>query len=152
MHQNASVIMAALGSALILCAPRSARASAPVDPCMLLTTAQVSSAIGGTAQAGQPIYTTGCSWSSESPKAMVTIALESDSMYMAMKAAKSPMIVNTAISGVGDDAYYKTLGVTSTLTVKKGNTVFVVRVYGITDPSKQREIEKTLATDVAARL
>jgi hypothetical protein len=83
---------------------------------------------------------------------MVTIALESDSMYMAMKAAKSPMIVNTAISGVGDDAYYKTLGVTSTLTVKKGNTVFVVRVYGITDPSKQREIEKTLATDVAARL
>jgi hypothetical protein len=129
-----------------------AYAASPVDPCSLLTTAQVSSAIGGAAQAGKPIYTTGCSWSSTSPKAMVTISFDNLGTYASLKDANSPMIVKTTISGVGDDAFFKSLGAWTTLTVKKGDAYFVVRVYGFPDPAKQKEIEKTLATEAAAKL
>ena len=45
-----------------------------------------------------------------------------------MKAASSPMVVKTPISGVGDDAFYSTMRTGwTTLTVKKGDTYFVVR-------------------------
>ena len=84
MYPTASVsVIAALGYALAMGTIHGADAVSTVDPCSLLTTAQVSGAIGGAAQAGKPIYTTGCSWSSTSPKAMVTISFENLGTYEA---------------------------------------------------------------------
>lgn len=153
MYLNASVaVIAAMGYALAIDAAHGASAESTVDPCSLLTTAQVSSAIGGAAQAGKPINTTGCSWSSTSPKAMVTISFDNLTTYEHLRAASSPVVVKTPISGVGDDAFYNTMGPMTTLTVKRGTTYFVVRVYGVPDVAKQKEIEKTLATEAAARM
>jgi hypothetical protein len=145
-------VIAAIGWALAIGTARGANAASTVDPCSLLTTAQVSSAIGGAAQAGKPIYTTGCSWSSTSPKATVTISFQNLGTYERLKAANSTMLVKTSISGVGDDAFYQSAGAWTTLTVKKGDAYFIVRVYGVTDQAKQKEIEKTLGAEAAAKL
>jgi hypothetical protein len=145
-------VIAALGFALAGGTAPGADAAPAVDPCSLLTTAQVSSAIGGAAQPGQPINKTGCSWSSTSPKAMVTISFDNLGTYASMKAGHSPVVSKTSVSGVGEDAYYSTMGPTTTLTVKKGDTYFVVRVYGFPDPAKQKEIEKTLGAQAAAKM
>jgi hypothetical protein len=145
-------LVAALGYALAPGTTAGPHAPSPVDPCSLLTTAQVSSAIGGQAQAGKPIYSTGCSWSATSPKAMVTISFDNLGTYANMKAGRSPVVVKTSVSGVGDDAFYSTMGPTTTLTVKKGDTYFVVRVYGFPDQAKQQEIEKTLGAEAAAKM
>ena len=153
MHSIAAVsVVAALGSALAIGSIDAGRAVSAVDPCTLLTTAQVSGAIGGTAAAGKPIGTTGCSWSTNAPKATVTISSWVPTGFAHQKAASSPGIVTTPLSGVGDDAFYKEAAGFTTLTVKKSNTAFVVRVYGFPDSAKQRQIEKTLATDAAAKL
>ena len=153
MYANASFsVTAAVGCALAIGIVRGADVTSPIDPCSLLTTAQVSSAIGGAADAGKPIRTTGCQWSSRSPKAMVTILFEDPNTFASMKAASSPGIVKTPLAGVGDDAFYKSLGTFTTLTVKKGHVMFVMHVYGFPDAAKQKEIEKSLATDVVARL
>jgi hypothetical protein len=144
--------IAALGYALATGTVGGAHAASTVDPCSLLTTAQVSSAIGGAAQPGQPINTTGCSWSSSTPKAVVTISFQQLGTYEKLKAGQSPAIVKTSISGVGDDAFYSSLGPMTTLTVKKGDTYFIVRVYGIADPAKTKEIEKTLGVEAAAKM
>ncbi|MGH7523259.1 MAG: hypothetical protein ACREK8_03045 [Gemmatimonadales bacterium] len=153
MNRNRSLVAVATAAAVLAIgtAPR-AHASSLVDPCSLLTTAQVSSAIGGQAQAGKPIYATGCSWSSTAPKAMVTISFDKLATFDSLKAASSPVVQKTMVSGIGDDAFYKTMGPMITLTVKKGGTYFVMRVYGISDPAKVREIERILATDAAAKL
>jgi hypothetical protein len=146
-------VIVAVGCALAIGTVRGESVKAPVAPCSLLTTAEVSSAIGGKADPGTPIYTTGCQWKSTSPrKAMVTISLQSASTWASMKSASSPMIVKTPLSGVGDDAFFKVLGPIVTLTVKKGNVAFVVRVYGVDDQEKQKQIDKTLAAEVAAKL
>ncbi len=63
---------------LLLCAatplgPAAVAAQPASGPCALLTSAQVSSALGVTVGAGAPIATTGCAWTA--PKFMVTLAL-----------------------------------------------------------------------------
>jgi hypothetical protein len=154
MQWNSSLAVTAAAAAAVLAVGTAGPAEAVfrADPCSLLTTAQVSSAIGGQAQPGKPISTTGCSWSSTAPKAMVTISFDHLATFDSLKAASSPVVQKTIITGVGDDAFYKTMGPMITLTVKKGNTYFVMRVYGISDPAKVREIERTLAIGAAAKL
>ena len=62
----------------------------------------------------------------------------------------------TPLSGLGDDAFYTTMGSTpgkqfATLSIKKGATAYVIKVYGpnVTD---QMSMEKTLAGNVLANL
>ena len=153
MYRNS--LIAAIAAAVALLSSGTARradAAVQVDPCSLLTMAQVSSAVGGTVKPGSPISTTGCSWSSESPRAVVTISFALVASFARLKAASSPAVQKSAMSGVGDDAFYSTLGPMTTLTVQKGNTAFVMHVYGIADPARQKEIEKTLATTAASKL
>jgi len=63
-----------------------------------------------------------------------------------------PGIPKPAVGGIGDDAFYALVGPYATLSVKKGNTVFIVRVYGVPGQAKQESIEKALAKDVLARV
>jgi hypothetical protein len=153
VYTNASIsVIAALGYAIAAGTVRHANSGSTGDPCSLLTTAQVSSAIGGAAQPGRPINKTGCSWSSTTPNAMVTISFDNLGTYASMKAGRSPVVTKTPVSGVGEDAFYSTMGSMTTLTVKKGDTYFVVRVYGVTDQAKQKGIERTLGAEAAARM
>jgi hypothetical protein len=81
----------------------------------------------------------------------VTVELQSAQGWEESK-TPLPGIAKTAASGIGDDAYYTTLGSLTTLAVKKGEQVFVVRLYGVPGADKQKGIEKALALDVLAKL
>jgi hypothetical protein len=149
------------GPILVLCAAAllgpAAFAAQPVSgPCTLLTTAQVSSALGVSVGAGAPIATTGCAWTA--PKFMTTLSLLDAGRWEQMK-APTPGMTKTPVAGLGDDAFYTVLGERigsdgmATLTVRKGGTAYVFKVY-----TKRRtvleqvSIEKSLAADVLATL
>jgi hypothetical protein len=128
-------------------------AAQSVAPCSLLTSAQVTATVGVSVGAAQPIANTGCSWSA--PHMIITVSLWDGGKWDQMK-TPVPGMNRTSVSGLGDDAFYTTMGPASgkqfaTLSVKKGSTAYLIKVYG---PSltEQMSIEKTLAGDVLAKL
>ena len=132
---------------------RTAAAQSGVAPCSLLTSAQVTAAVGVSVGAAQPIATTGCSWTA--PHIIVTLSLWDGSKWDQMK-TPVPGMNRTAVSGLGDDAFYTTMGPasgkqTATLSVKKGSTAYLIKVYGpnVTD---EMSMEKALAGNVLANL
>jgi hypothetical protein len=148
---SAGVSMATLGVSLIaallnIVVPSNGPASsAPVAPCALLTQAQVNAALGVTAGPGQGSAKL-CRWGepgAAGARKAVVVTLQ-DAQAFAF--AKAPS------SGIGDDAVYVTItGVTSTLTVKKGDVYFEVHVYGLAD-AETKAVEKTIALDVITKL
>jgi hypothetical protein len=145
MKSVASIcILAGMGSSIA-----AAQATAP---CSLLTPAQVTAAVGATVSAGQPIATTGCSWSA--PHIIATLSL-SDASDWQKKKAPLAGVTRTSVAALGDDAFQTTVGSpgreSTTLTVKKGNTAYMIRVYGVA-LSEQVSMEKALAGAVLAKL
>ncbi len=130
--------------ALAICGLGGIARAAPA-PCGLLTPAQVTAALGGSFGAGQPIGTTGCSWTSEKPHVIVTVSLWPPAEWDRIKAGPLPGTTITPAGGLGDDAFYATLAQYTVLYVKKGQTVFLFKVYGVADKAKQMSAEKTLA-------
>ena len=140
------------GSAAAANARGAPAAPAAPDPCALLTPAQVGGTLGNGVGAGAPIGTTGCQWTVASdPSLRATLTLSSADQWAMMK-TPLPNITKTAAGGIGDDAFFTTLGTLTTLSVKKGTTVIVIRIYGVTGQAKQEAMEKTLALDAIAKL
>ncbi len=81
---------------------------------------------------------------------IVTVSLWDGSKWDQMK-APLPGASRTPASGLGEDAFYTTLGQFVTLNVKKGSTAYLIKVYGpnVTD---QMSMEKTLAGNMLANL
>ena len=127
-------------------------ALAAPEPCKLLTPAQVGAALGGTFGAGQPIGTTGCSWDQAKPHVIVTVSLWPPKEWDRMKASPVPGTTNTPATGLGDDAFYTTVAQYTVLYVKKGQTVYLFKVYGVADKAKQMSAEKTLALEALKTL
>jgi hypothetical protein len=117
------------------------------DPCKLLTPAEVGSTVG----AGEPIGKTGCEWASHSPNVRATLVLWNPAGWERMK-TPVPHIKRTSAGGIGDDAFYTTVGNLISLSVKKGGTVFIIRLYGVHPDARQMSAEKKLAGNVVARL
>lgn len=70
-------------------------------PCSLLTSAQVTAAVGVSVGASQPIANTGCSWSA--PHMIVTLSLWDGSVSGWRKMKTSIAGINkTPVSGLGD--------------------------------------------------
>lgn len=127
-------------------------APAAPDPCALLTPAQVGGTLGSGVGAGAPIGTTGCQWTVASdPSLRATLTLSSADQWAMMK-TPLPNITKSPAAGIGDDAFFTTVGTLTTLSVKKGTTVIVIRLYGVTGQAKQQAMEKTLALDAIAKL
>jgi hypothetical protein len=82
---------------------------------------------------------------------VVTLSFWDPHGFAAMK-APLPNVTKSSVSGIGDDAVYANVGGFTSLSVKKGGAVFLVKVYGVPDEGKQKQIEKTLAGDVIAKL
>jgi hypothetical protein len=128
------------------------------DACALLTTAQVTAALGTAVEAGVPLVAsnpTSCGWAPpggphiDAKKVMIQL-----STLKSFDAAKKPMagIEKTPLSGVGDDAIYITTpGFGTGLNVRKGNSAFQVRVGGF-KPDKEKEIEKALAIEILKKM
>ena len=108
--------------------------------------------MGATVGNGEPIATTGCTWSWG--RAKTTLSLWDASKWDQMK-APLPGMTKSSVSGLGDDAVSSTMGTSkqfAVLSVKKGATVYLFKVYGVDSPSDQLSIEKTLAADVLTAL
>src|SRR5215470_9001699 len=127
-------------------------AAAATEPCKLLTAAEIGTTLGATFEAGVPIGTTGCSWTSPKPHMIVTVSLWPPSEWDRMKASALPGTKNTPVSGLGDDAFYTTVAQYVVLYVKKGQTVYLFKVYGVKDAAKQMSAEKTLAGNALQRI
>jgi len=126
-------------------------ARAATEPCKLLTSAQVGSALGGQFGAGEPIGKTGCSWSSAKPHVIVTVSLWPPTEWDRIKANPLGGKIIPA-SGLGDDAFYATIAQYVVLYVKKGGTVYLFKVYGVADQAKQMSAEKTLAGEAMSQV
>lgn len=145
-----------------LCTSRTAYAAPPKDACSLLTTAQVSSALGVSVEAGKTVDKSICEWSQQgaalrSKTALLTILEPIGNLTPVdrFNAAKMPLpvkgITKTPVSGLGDDAVYGGNNFRVALTVKKGNSVFEIMVSGFpVEESKAKE--KALAKEVLAKL
>jgi hypothetical protein len=147
-------------------------AAAPNDACSLLTQDQVSTATGlkiGTGTHVTPTYVKTCTWSvpGAATKGVksVTLSLQPGSSFasakMLMEQAKTmgknekgvDQLSNTSVSGIGDDAFYTSMGAGYTaLLVKKRDVVFKVAMYGDLPNDKKKEVEKTLALQVLSKL
>jgi len=142
----------ACGGALLT--PCAAMAQAGPDPCKLLTPAEVSAAMGTKMSDGMPIANTGCSWNAAHLIASFSYQLHVD--WGKLKAPSlAPGLSKSSVSGVGDDAVFSIVQGDKpfvSLSVKKGARIFMVRVYGVASVEDQKRIEKTLASQAAARL
>ena len=132
--------------------PFPAVAQAAPEPCKLLSQAQVSAALGVTVGAGEPIGTKGCSWTSNKPHEIVTLSLWPPAQWDRLKASPLPGTASIPAPGLGDDAFYTTVAQYTVLYVKKGQTVYLFKVYGVQDKAKQMSAEKKLAQDALAKL
>ena len=150
---------AVIGMLAILALAAPGRASgAPAGACSLLTQAQVQAALGVTVSAPPPASTGKiCQWQGPPGKpgtrqmAVVTIQ-DANAFAFAKKPSTSPTLVKTAVTGVGDDAVFNTIGVvTTTLTVKTGDAYFEVHVYGFSE-EQTKAMEKTLALEIVRKL
>ena len=128
------------------------------NACSLLTTAQVTAALGTAVEAGVPIVASQprtCGWAPPGGPHIdakkVTLTLSTPQSF---ETAKKPVngIEKTPLSGVGDDALYITTpGFGTGLNVRKGNSAFQVRVGGF-KPEQEKQIEKALAIEILKKL
>ena len=148
-------------AALIVSAVATGSADAappPSDACSLLTTAQVSAALGVPVGSGTyitPTFKKTCTWTAAtSGGGTVTLNLQSLDQYEGGRklASYGKSVSSTSIAGVGDDAYYSGTDKLISLVVKKGSVAFKVAVYAHLPLDEQRAVEKALALQVAALL
>ena len=157
MHvQRSTAAVIGMLAILALAAPRRA-SGAPAGACSLLTQAQVQVALGVTVSATPASTGKICQWQGPAGKpgtrqmAVVTIQ-DANAFAFAKKPSTSPTLVKTAVTGVGDDAVFNTIGVvTTTLTVKTGDAYFEVHVYGFSE-EQTKAMEKTLALEIVRKL
>ena len=136
-----------------LSAIATALAAPPTEACTVLTTAQVSSALGTSVSDGTyitPTFKTTCTWNIAKGGA-VTLQLQTLQLFNAGKGSMASA-ERTPESGVGDEAYYLGLGPTTGLVVRKGSGAFKISVYNKDLTLDQRKAsEKALAEQVLAK-
>lgn len=153
MQANHKVVAAVVASLLLVFGARSAGAQVPSNPCTQVTSAQVSSALGETVDAGRQGPTVTCTWVANKPThQIVTLMFSPPGDWDTRKTRQLPGITKSAVGGIGDDALEMTLGNLRSLFVKKGSVTYMVRVYGVPDVERQLAIEKPIAQTVAAKL
>ena len=171
-----SKITAVLGAVFVfaMCSSQSACAAPSADACALLTQAQVKAVLAVAVGAGShmpPTYLKTCTWApAGGPTNLfkyLTLSLQSadgfeagksvsEQMTTAMKEKKDKdanQIASGSAGGIGDDAYYASMGGGYTaLMVKKGNVAFKVAIYGGLAMEKKKAMEKSLAQEILAKL
>jgi hypothetical protein len=138
----------------------SSLAAAQGDPCSLLTSAQVGAALGTQVGDGKHLASTVCEWTESQPggRKKLDVTLLTESGFAAAKTPIGGIIMKTPVSGVGDDAVFTTTGkVSAGLSVKKGGTMFTVRVLGVPldQPQAVNDVqakEKALALQIVSKL
>lgn len=147
--RNRSAFLLSVACLVPLCA---SVAYADTAPCALLTQDQVKTAVGAAVAAGSPIYNTGCSWTANgATRLMVTVSMQSQKMFDGAKKSAAPGMTNTPVSGIGDEAFFVGVQGFSSLWVRKGSKILLVRVYGLPVSEAQTKL-KALAKIAASNL
>ena len=146
-----AVLVAAMGAG-VAAAP--AMAAPAADACALLTPEQVGDAVGAKVGEGTypaPGFTKTCTWVTKG--IIVTLMLQAADVFEKGKTPPVPSIEVTSASGVGDDAYYVTVGEIVALEVKKRSAAFKMTIYSSSMPLDKRKAgEKTLAQQALSKL
>jgi hypothetical protein len=156
---------------IIAAASASSAATPPSDACPLLTQAEVSAVVGVQVGAGShitPTYLESCVWTppggATAQFSSVLLALESAAAWDSAKAvlaavanspgnkAKKSAITMTPASGIGDEAYFSSVGSYTKLIVKKGDVAFQIEISSNAPIEKKRDMEKALASKVLSKL
>jgi hypothetical protein len=163
---GATILIVAIILILTAVSAASAFAAPADDSCTLLTQAQVSAALGIAMGAGQHISAGSsiCGWyepgsSVSSPngkKALLDLYAPMGGLSPVdrFNNAKTPIkgITKTPVTGIGDEAIFvATPGIGTALIVRKGSSVFQIRVAGFSAEQIQ-SMEKAIAQNVVARL
>ena len=152
------VFTTALTASIFLAYAAPSTAAEPVA-CTVLTLAQIGAATGAKMDDGKPIARPGtCQWFGTGK--IVTLT------FNVPRAGKSPVdqftegkksmpgVTVEPVSGVGDDAYYVFFAGSKRagcgILVKKGTSVFEIRVYGF-DLDKAKPVAKTLAQNAVTK-
>ena len=144
---------------LLLMSASSAVAAPPVDVCSLLTTAQVSAALGGSVGPGKALTKEVCQWTQLGKPGDVLLKLDVDLItpehYTRLKTVTIGSV--TSVGGLGDEAFYSTFtqGHTTltTLNVKKGPSAVTIRVSGGTKAAEEYQAkEKAVAVVLVPKI
>lgn len=170
--RTGSSLLAVAVLVFAIAAVPSACAAPPEDACALVTQAQVSAAIGVSVDAGThvtPTFLKTCTWNPSGGATKdvkyVTISFQNAASYDAGKRVMQQTeaavnqkegganMASQSASGIGDDAYYTTMGAGYTgLMVKKGSLALKIAVYGDMTADKKKAVEKTLALQALSKL
>lgn len=151
--QSRSAIVAVACALVASSAHNAVARTGAIDPCSLLTADQVKAVFGVDIAAGSPVSKSSCMWKSTGKTVqMATVSLQAPGVSWEHLKGVLPTAPIKPLSGVGDDAFYTILGAYAPLAVKKGGTIFIVKIYGVAAADKQEEYEKTLALDVVKHL
>jgi hypothetical protein len=169
---NGFVVFAVATLVFAITAVPSAGAATTDDACALVTQAQMNAAVGVSMGAGThvtPTYVKTCTWTPSGGATKdvksVTVSYQDAGSYdagkrlmqqtqaaVAVKEGTGKMTDESA-TGIGDDAYYTTMGTGYTgLMLKKGNVALKVAVYGDMPADKKKAVEKTLALQALSKL
>lgn len=143
---------AALGGVFLMAA-NVAMAAPPTDACAVLSSAQVSAALGQTVGNGTgmgPGMTHTCSWTVSGT--IVTLLVQQDTKIFDGGKGAMAASQRTAASGVGEDAYYLGTPGQESLWVKKNGGSFKVSVYSQKlSPDQAKAVEMKLAQQVVGK-
>ena len=148
--QTAMSLLAIATLAFAIAAVPSANAAPPNDACALVTQAQMSAALGVSVAAGThatPTFVQTCTWNPSKGATKVvryaTVSIQDASGYARSKMVAQQMqaamnkkgsginVATNSASGIGDDAYYTSMGTGYTgLLLKKGNVALKIAIYG----------------------
>jgi len=149
---------AAMATLLLLC-PSTSVAATPTDACALLTTAQISAALGGSVAPGKALATGLCQWIQQGKPGdallRLDVTLVTPEHFTRLKTVTLGTVTN--VGGLGDEAFYSTFtqGRTTltTLNIKKGGAAVTIRVSGATKPAEEYQTkEKAIALALLPKL
>ena len=150
-------IWALVFSAVVMCAQ--SQAADANNACSLLTTSQVSAALGGDVAAGESTVPKKCRWKQKQTGPAALVAdLDLWDPKTVESAKSTATLTHTTVSpvpGLGDDAFYLSRKQVQSeiLYVKKGSHAFSVHIMGKKLSNEEmRAKEKALAQNVVAKL
>ena len=135
----------------------SSAAAQPQEAC-LLSAAQISAAVKTPVADGAYMGSLKktCTWMAvaAAPRSVkfVTLLLQDTVAFEGGKHLGSDRLVVTAVSGIGDDAYFLSVGDQVGLIVKKDDAAFKVTVYADLPAAAKQSMEKALALNAASKL
>ena len=148
--------------ALSFCSSRPAYAAPGNDPCSLLAQSQVSAVLGVNVEQAQRVAPRICQWSAPNqPNSInakkVALNISDERAFGYAKVPVVSSVKTMPASHICDDAVYTvtpgvTPGLGTSLFVKKGNSYFILHVYGFPEQTKVMDMEKTLAIQACSKL